>query len=106
MTLNARGLVKGQVGDFKGSVADLTAALMLDPKFAVAYENRWVALALLGQTDLAQKDWVESLKLSPNNQENLQAIKDKLLPIYERYRDPKTVIDFLTRGGAFYAARY
>src|SRR4029077_4180927 len=83
---------------------DLTAALKLDPKSAVAHENRWVALSRMGKADAAQDDWDEYLKLVPNNQAYLQGLKDKLLPIYKQYPDPKTTNDFVTRGGMFYAA--
>src|SRR5262249_34233823 len=103
---NVRGLVKGEMGDLEGAVADLSRAIELDPRMAAAYETRWLVLSRLGRTEPAQKDWDQNVKLSPENQGTLQLLNDNLLPIYKKYPDPKTTNDFVSLGNALYAAGY
>lgn len=99
----SRGFAKWLIDDLEGAVSDLNQALQLDPKLAFAYENRGVALTRLGKTEAGQQDWNESLKLVPTNQAYLQLLKEKLLPIYQKYPAPQTSVEFVMRGSVLFA---
>jgi len=55
------GMVKAKRGDLAGAVAEYDKALLTDPKFIAAREERAVALSRLGQPDKARGD-LEALK--------------------------------------------
>jgi tetratricopeptide (TPR) repeat protein len=51
---------------YDGAVDELSRAVALDPKNALAFNNRGVALAALGQTPAAHADFEHALALDPN----------------------------------------
>ena len=55
-----RSRAKGEIGK---AVADYDRALKLDPRYAVAYLNRGVALLLLGHRAEAERDFARALQL-------------------------------------------
>lgn len=59
------GMVKAKRGDLAGAVAEFDKALVADPKFISAREERAVALSRLGQPDKARSD-LEALKAQSN----------------------------------------
>jgi tetratricopeptide (TPR) repeat protein len=58
--------------DFNRAFADLTRAIDLDPRFAKAFGNRGLTRLRLGQTDEAEKDFAECLRLDPNLKPELE----------------------------------
>lgn len=60
---NNRGNVWRAKGELGKAVADYDRALKLDPRYAVAYLNRGVALLLLGHRTEAERDFARALQL-------------------------------------------
>jgi len=60
-----RGGLRGEMNDLSGAIADLTDAVRLDPKLAVAWRDRGTARMLLGQLDLARADFDAAIQLDP-----------------------------------------
>ena len=54
------------LGDAAAAVADLTAAIRLDPRYADAYHHRGNAHRLLGDEERAAVDFIEAIRLNPN----------------------------------------
>jgi len=52
-------------GDYERAIADLNEAIRLDPKSAVAYNNRGSAYAFQGDIDRAIADFSEAIRLDP-----------------------------------------
>jgi tetratricopeptide (TPR) repeat protein len=60
-----RGHWRSRKGDMDGAIADATRAIDLDPRFAVAYNNRCFALIIKGETDRAIADCTRAIDLDP-----------------------------------------
>ena len=60
---------------FDGALDELSRAVALDPKNALAFNNRGVALAALGQIPAARGDFERALTLNPNLAEALENLK-------------------------------
>jgi tetratricopeptide (TPR) repeat protein len=52
-------------GNYERAIADLNEAIRLDPKSAVAYNNRGSAYAFQGDIDRAIADFSASIRLEP-----------------------------------------
>lgn len=74
-----RGRCKTDSGDFKGGIADYTAAIDLDPKIAEVWFHRAYANGGLRQFDAAISDGEQALKLGPANS---APMKDLLARLY------------------------
>lgn len=61
--LNNRGIMRGLLGDFEGSLGDFNQALRLKPDYAEAYYNRGILLYQVEQHEKACRDWFEAQKL-------------------------------------------
>jgi serine/threonine protein kinase len=117
-TLSVRELVdlgidKSNKGDKRGAIADFTKAIELDPKHAVAYNNRGNARADLSDNQGAIADYTKAIELNPtyaiaytnrgflrHSQGDRQgAIADftKAIEI-----DPKYAPGYITRGSFYY----
>jgi tetratricopeptide (TPR) repeat protein len=59
------GLVKERSGDYKGAIADYNRAIELNPKFAVAYDDRASAKGLAGDNEGALADCNKAIELNP-----------------------------------------
>jgi len=62
-----RGLAHVQRGEFENAVAELSAALHLDPALAAAYRQRGDVYRLKGEYPLALADYCHALRLEPEN---------------------------------------
>ena len=62
-----KGIQKMNVGDYQGSISDLTKAININPKFSDAYTNRGYAKYLSGDLDGAISDLNKAIKLDPNS---------------------------------------
>jgi tetratricopeptide (TPR) repeat protein len=60
---------------YEGAVDELSLAVSMDPKNALAFNNRGVALAALGQIPAAQTDFQRALALDPRFQEARENLK-------------------------------
>jgi tetratricopeptide (TPR) repeat protein len=60
---------------FDGALDELSRAIALDPKNALAFNNRGVALAALGQIPAARSDFEHALTLDPNLAEAEENLK-------------------------------
>ena len=60
---------------FDAAVDELSRAVALDPKNALAFNNRGVALAALGQIPAARGDFEHALALDPNLAEARENLK-------------------------------
>lgn len=71
-----RGWVKDHSGDFDGALEDYTMAIELKPSYPYAYVNRGVLYKLIGQPQLAQKDFEKALSLDTlrENSETIYAL--------------------------------
>lgn len=72
ITLNNRGVARGELGDFDRAIADYAQALRLQPGDAttrknqrIAYVRRGAAAASLGDADAALADYGEAIRLDP-----------------------------------------
>jgi tetratricopeptide (TPR) repeat protein len=61
----ARGLAYADLGDQPKAIADYTAAIRQDAKFAAAYYNRGMAYMALQQLSAAVSDFSEAIKVQP-----------------------------------------
>ena len=52
-------------GDLDQAIADYTQAIALDPKYAVAYNNRGIAYCDKGDLDQAIADYTQAIALDP-----------------------------------------
>jgi len=64
---NNRGAAYKVKGDLDRAFADYTAALRLDPKYALAFSNRGLVYASKGNLDRAIADYEEAIKFDPQN---------------------------------------
>lgn len=60
-----RGTVLSDAGLLDAAIADLTRAIILDPKMPAAYTDRGNIFANLGKTDLALTDYEQALRADP-----------------------------------------
>jgi tetratricopeptide (TPR) repeat protein len=58
------GIEKEKTGDKQGAIADYTKAIELDPKFALAYNNRGFVRSALGDKQGAIADYTESIRFN------------------------------------------
>ena len=65
--LNERGNAKKIIGDLSGAIADFTAAIQLDKKYAKAYFNRGVTKNELGDYNSAIADFDRAIEINPQN---------------------------------------
>src|SRR5215510_12218964 len=54
-------------GDIKGAIADFATVILVDPQFAMAYNNRGVARERLGDTDGAIADFTKAIEVYPQH---------------------------------------
>ena len=52
-------------GDIDGAIADFAIAIMTDPQFAMAYNNRGIARERRGDTDGAIADYTKAIEINP-----------------------------------------
>jgi len=64
---NSRAITKANGGDPRGSIADYTMAITLDPSFISAYTNRGSAYAAFGEDTKAMADFDHVISLEPDN---------------------------------------
>lgn len=64
---NNRGTLKGLCGDWRGALKALNRGLAIDKRSPFLLYNRGVILSRLQRTDLAEKDFKDTLSLDPNN---------------------------------------
>ena len=99
-------------GDTDRAIADYTEAIRLDPKFAIAYNNRGLAYRDKGDTDRAIADFTEAIRLDPKFANAYAsrgvAYRDKgdmdraIADYTEAIRlDPKLAIAYVNRGLAY-----
>lgn len=58
-----RGLVRLKLGDFRGTIEDLTAAIQMGGGTAEVYSNRGAAWASMGDPSRAEPDFTEAIKV-------------------------------------------
>ena len=63
--LNERGNAKKIIDDLSGAIADFTAAIQLDEKYAKAYFNRGITKNELGDYESAIADYDRAIELNP-----------------------------------------
>jgi tetratricopeptide (TPR) repeat protein len=64
---NSRAITKANGGDPRGSIADYTKAITLDPSFVSAYTNRGSAYAEFGENTKAMADFDHAISLKPDD---------------------------------------
>ena len=77
---SAIGKILLDEGQYEGALDELSSAVALDPRNALAFNNRGVALAALGQTPAATADFEHALLLAPDlaeARENLKRLSDR-----------------------------
>jgi tetratricopeptide (TPR) repeat protein len=62
-----RGIVRDELGDLAGAVADYTEALRIDPKAQRALNNRACSLQTMNDLAGAERDFAKALKLDPTD---------------------------------------
>jgi tetratricopeptide (TPR) repeat protein len=67
MTYNYRGIVRGEMGDYEGAMADLNKAIDLNPRFVQAYTHRGVVKSQTGDLDGAISDHSKAIQLAPTH---------------------------------------
>jgi tetratricopeptide (TPR) repeat protein len=60
-----RGYAYDRIGEYKLSIADYTEVILLDPEYALAYNNRGIAYAEMGDYEQAIADYTEAIRLDP-----------------------------------------
>lgn len=68
-----RGKLRLEAQKFEPAVRDLSWAISKRPNYGPAYLERGIALLLLGHDELAQKDFDQFIKISPNENKQLQS---------------------------------
>ena len=66
LAYNNRGVLKQQMGDLHGALADFDQAIKHNPRHAQAYANRGFARLLLGKKADAERDFARSLTRNPS----------------------------------------
>ena len=89
--LNNRGVAFVELADYEKAIADLDAAIALDPS-GLAYSNRGVAHAEHGELDKAIEDYTKAIQLGPtvsalNNLGNAYAKEGSLDMAVETYEE-------------------
>lgn len=64
---NSQGITKANGGDPRGSIADYTKAITLDPSFVSAFTNRGSAYAAFGENAKAMADFDHAISLKPDD---------------------------------------
>lgn len=64
---NNRGVVRRQLGDLEGALADYNEALRLRPDFSRSYNNRGVLMRQKGEVEAALHEYGEALRYDPDN---------------------------------------
>jgi tetratricopeptide (TPR) repeat protein len=64
--LNLRGTAYGQIGDYKGAMADFNNALKINPEFPQAYANRALVFVRIEKYNRAIADYDRALEINPN----------------------------------------
>ena len=59
-----RGGIRGELGELREAIDDLSKAVELDPKLAIAWRDRGTARVLLGELDRALTDFDAAVRLS------------------------------------------
>ncbi|MBL8131418.1 MAG: TIR domain-containing protein [Anaerolineae bacterium] len=67
LAFRARGLVRADVGDLEGALADYSRAIVLDPTFVDALLSRGHLLLRLGRPAEAEADFTQIIALEPGN---------------------------------------
>ena len=62
---NNRGDAHRSKGEIDRAIADLTEAIRLDPKYAIAYSNRGLAYSDKDENDRGIADLTEAIRLNP-----------------------------------------
>jgi tetratricopeptide (TPR) repeat protein len=71
---NDRGMAYSAKGDYDRAIADYDQAIALDPKYAVAYNDRcWARMAIGRDVQAALSDCNESLRINPNDVNTLDS---------------------------------
>jgi Flp pilus assembly protein TadD len=60
---------------YQSAVEELSRAVAMNPNYALAFNNRGVALAALGQSPTAAADFQQALRLDPQLQEARENLK-------------------------------
>ncbi len=63
-----RGSEKYNNGDYLGAITDYNMALMINPDYAYAYNNRGTIFDTLGEQEQALADYNNALRLNPNDE--------------------------------------
>ena len=90
-----RGLIWMGRGRIDSSIADLTSALRLDPKYISAYDNRGEAWSRKGVYDKAIADYKTALRLDPKDFSSCNNLAWLLATCpQEKYRNGKLAIEY------------
>ncbi|AFY35499.1 serine/threonine-protein kinase [Calothrix sp. PCC 7507] len=86
-----RGVGKYEIGNYSGAVKDLTQAIELNPKNALAYNRRGDAFYRLGEYQKAQADSSKAIQLNPRD---ANAYYDRGFTFYELGKYPAAIADY------------
>jgi tetratricopeptide (TPR) repeat protein len=67
LAYNNRGVIYGNLGQYRRAIEDYNEAIRLKPDYAFSYGNRGVVYGNLGQYKRAIEDYNEALRLKPNS---------------------------------------
>ncbi len=67
LAYNNRGVIYGNLGQYKRAIEDYNEAIRLKPDYALSYGNRGAVYSNLGQYKWAIEDYNEALRLKPNS---------------------------------------
>ncbi len=60
------GNTRHEFGDYRGAIEAFTLALEVNPQFALAYNNRGISKAMMGNDEGAIEDFTRSLEINEN----------------------------------------
>lgn len=90
-TYNNRGYCKTQLGDYYGSISDLSKSIEIIPNFVLAHNNRGEAKRYLGDYKSSIDDYTKALEISP---QNLTAYNGRGMSYYYNREYEKAQLDY------------
>lgn len=90
---NNRGIIKENLGDYNGAIADYTYAIKLNPTYEIAYNNRGNLYKKLNNGDLAAVDLSKYAALKPSY-DSYTSLGYLMLEGNQNY---KSAIEFFTK---------